>query len=163
MNIVGNRIKMLREKAGLTQEDMAECFKISQSNYGRLEKDDERISVPRLKTIASILEVSTNFLLNGEGDSKPLDHHLFPEHQDILVDVLNERQRQNTKFGANRLQHPFVWQVILGEEVGEVAKASLEWEFGSKTLTHYRKELVEVSAVAIAAILDLDIHGEPKK
>jgi transcriptional regulator with XRE-family HTH domain len=163
MNIVGNRIKKLREKAGLTQEDMAGCFGISQSNYGRLEKDDERISVTRLKTFASILEVSTDFLLNGEGESKPLDHYLFPEHKEILLDVLNERKRQNIKFGANRLQHPFVWHVILSEEVGEVAKAALEWEFSGKTLTEYRKELVETSAVAIAAILDIDVHGEPVK
>jgi transcriptional regulator with XRE-family HTH domain len=70
MNVVGNRIKRIREQAGLTQEDMAGCFGITQSNYGRLEKDDERITVTRLKTLASILEVSTDYLLHGIEDTR---------------------------------------------------------------------------------------------
>lgn len=89
-------------------------------------------------------------------------HDLLEEHSDILYDVLNERQRQNDKFGANRTQHPFLWNTILVEEVGEASKDSLDIYFSSnpeEALKRYRKELIEVAAVAIATIQDLDNNG----
>jgi len=91
-----------------------------------------------------------------------MNHNLFSEHREILFDVLNERQRQNDKFGANRHQHPFLWNTILSEEVGESAKDSLDIYFSDKpeeALSKYRKELVEVAAVAIAIIQDIDNNG----
>lgn len=87
------------------------------------------------------------------------NHELFAEHAKIILDALNERQRQNDKFGANRTQHPFLWNTILVEEVGEAAKESLDINFGKapkESLEKYRKELIEVAAVAIATIQDLD-------
>lgn len=89
-------------------------------------------------------------------------HDLLEEHSDILYDVLNERQRQNNKFGANRTQHPFLWNTILVEEVGEASKESLDMYFSGnpdEALNKYRKELIEVAAVAIATIQDLDNNG----
>lgn len=89
-------------------------------------------------------------------------HDLLEEHSDILYDVLNERQRQNDKFGANRTQHPFLWNTILVEEVGEASKESLDMYFSGnpdEALSKYRKELIEVAAVAIATIQDLDNNG----
>lgn len=89
-------------------------------------------------------------------------HDLFSEHSEILFDVLNERQRQNNKFGANRTQHPFLWNTILVEEVGEASKDSLDMYFSDnpdEALKRYRKELIEVAAVAIATIQDLDNNG----
>lgn len=88
-----------------------------------------------------------------------MDHELFEEHSVILNDVLNERQRQNDKFGANRTHHPFLWNTILSEEVGEAAQESLDMCFGKdpkEAIIKYRKELIEVAAVAIATIQDLD-------
>lgn len=89
-------------------------------------------------------------------------HNLLEEHSDILYDVLNERKRQNDKFGANRTQHPFLWNTILVEEVGEASKDSLDIYFSDnpeEALKRYRKELIEVAAVAIATIQDLDDNG----
>lgn len=89
-----------------------------------------------------------------------MEHKLLPLHAHILIDVLNERNRQDNKFGPQRHQHPFLWNTILTEEVGEVAKASLEAEYSNAPISDYRQELVEVAAVAIAAILDLDTNGK---
>lgn len=88
-----------------------------------------------------------------------MEHELYQEHEQILQDVLNERNRQNIKFGSNRNHHPFLWNTILSEEVGEAAEASLDIEFKGASIDNYRKELVEIAAVAIAAIQDLDTHG----
>lgn len=91
-----------------------------------------------------------------------MTHELFKEHETILNDLLNERKRQDDKFGAHRHQHPFFWNTILQEEVGEAAKESLDMFFSEDSegaLKKYRKELLEVAAVAIATIQDLDDNG----
>jgi NTP pyrophosphatase (non-canonical NTP hydrolase) len=68
----------------------------------------------------------------------------------ILTDITDERDRQDAKWGVQE-HHPATWQLILVEEVGETAEALLDDD-----RERYRKELVQVAAVAIAAIEDLD-------
>ena len=92
MNIIGQRIKKLREEKGITQEAMAVQLDVTQSNYGRLEKDDRRLNVVKLLKIARLLEVNITYLFN-EG---PADINASPESfsssnkevYDILVDSL---------------------------------------------------------------------------
>lgn len=74
MNIIGQRIKKLREEKGITQEAMALQLDVTQSNYGRLEKDDRRLNVVKLLKIVRILDVNVNYL--------------FKEVYDILVNSL---------------------------------------------------------------------------
>ena len=68
-NDVGLKIKKLREEQGVTQDYLAACLDITQSNYGRLEKDDSRLNVPKLLKISEILKVSVGYLL-GEKTTK---------------------------------------------------------------------------------------------
>jgi transcriptional regulator with XRE-family HTH domain len=63
MNPIGNKIRLLREEKGLSQENLASALDITQSNYARLEKDDNRISVPRLIIIANTLETTVTELV----------------------------------------------------------------------------------------------------
>lgn len=65
MNVIGQRIKKLREDKGITQEAMALQLDVTQSNYGRLEKDDRRLNVVKLLKIARILDVNLMYLFNG--------------------------------------------------------------------------------------------------
>ncbi len=69
----------------------------------------------------------------------------------VIEAVLEERRRQDDKWGV---QHhgPDGWLAILTEELGEVAKAILE---GSGL--RYRDELIQVAAVAVAAVECLDL------
>ena len=74
----------------------------------------------------------------------------------IIEAIKIERELQNKKWGEQN-HHPIKWITILSEEIGEAAKAALEHEYLSdderKTmLNNYRKELVSIAAVAIAAI-----------
>ena len=77
----------------------------------------------------------------------------------VYDEVKAERERQEQKWGEQN-HHPLAWLAILGEEVGEVNKAVLEAYFPNyKTQGDYteaRKELIQVSAVAIAMIESLD-------
>ena len=68
-NAVGAKIRKTREEKGITQEFLAQCLDITQSNYGRLEKDDARLTVPKLLKIAEVLEVSVSYLL-GESATR---------------------------------------------------------------------------------------------
>lgn len=93
MNIIGQRIKKLREDKGITQETMALQLDVTQSNYGRLEKDDRRLNVVKLLKIVRILDVNITYLFsevmqlttNGEGENFK---HANKEVYDILVDSL---------------------------------------------------------------------------
>lgn len=66
MNKIGTLIRNLREQKGITQDFMAKELMLTQSNYGRLEKDDQRLSAPKLQKIAEILNVSIAFLFNEQ-------------------------------------------------------------------------------------------------
>ena len=68
----------------------------------------------------------------------------------ILCAISEERRAQDRKWGEQNHSH-IKWTAILTEECGEVAKASLE-----KNSHEYRRELVQVAAVAIAALESLE-------
>jgi len=71
----------------------------------------------------------------------------------VYNEIQKERARQDEKWGVQN-HHPIVWLAILGEEFGEACKASLEID--QMDYSHYRKELIETAAVAVAAIESLD-------
>lgn len=84
----------------------------------------------------------------------------------ILKEVAEERQRQDNKFGEQN-HSPMHWMPILMEEVGEAAKAALDVHFEypnvSRDYAAYREELIQVAAVAVAAIECLDRHQKMRK
>ncbi len=65
----------------------------------------------------------------------------------ILQRIQDERDRQDIKWGAQRHLAQETWLTILVEEVGEVAESILEGD-----PVGYSKELVQVAAVAVAAL-----------
>lgn len=68
----------------------------------------------------------------------------------VIQDILNERVRQELKWGIQKHEAP-MWLTILVEEVGEVAKAIFE-----ENPQGYREELIQVAAVAEAAVESYD-------
>jgi NTP pyrophosphatase (non-canonical NTP hydrolase) len=94
----------------------------------------------------------------------PLDPRLEGEEEGemrktaaVLQAVAIERIRQDTKWGEQN-HSPFGWIAILTEEVGEAAKAALEGY-----ASQYRDELIQVAAVAVAAVESLsrgNIEGD---
>lgn len=78
---------------------------------------------------------------------------------DIYAEILQERERQIVKWGVQN-HKPIEYLSILMEEVGEVAREALENHFTDFYPTHsldnYRKELIQVAAVAVAMIESLE-------
>ena len=62
MNSIGTRIRKIREEKGIKQENIADEMGITQSSYGRLEKDDNRLTATKLIRISEILNVSISVL-----------------------------------------------------------------------------------------------------
>ncbi len=75
--------------------------------------------------------------------------------------ILDERDRQDAKWGIRDHTLP-VWMTILMEEVGELAEAVLELQFGQpEGSDHFwRIEAVHVAAVALAM---LELHKESEE
>lgn len=74
----------------------------------------------------------------------------------VLDEVSAERERQNDKWGEQN-HDPFLYLAILTEEVGEAAQAAIHARFGGRfSVADYRTELVQIAAVAVAAIECVD-------
>ena len=63
VEIVGARIRKMREDAGFSQEKFAQKIQIDRSYYGRIERGRQNISVSTICTIAGGLGVSPAVLL----------------------------------------------------------------------------------------------------
>jgi DNA-binding XRE family transcriptional regulator len=59
------RIRALREKAGLTQNEVAERLSVSQAAYCRLERGEIEISLTRMLALGELYGVSLHQLLEG--------------------------------------------------------------------------------------------------
>ena len=78
----------------------------------------------------------------------------------IFEQILEEREHQDLLWGPTSHDLPF-WMTILLEELGEAAEAALadvtlEGEGSHHNLLICRAELIQVAAVAMAAIEDID-------
>lgn len=83
----------------------------------------------------------------------------------IIFEILQERGRQDLKFGADRDYTNLEWMSVLTEEVGEAAQALNDVHFNPHLTVKehydllvktYRIEMIQVAAVAIAAVENLD-------
>lgn len=64
--MMGRKIKKLRELKNYTQEYMASKLNISQNSYSRIESENVKVTTDRLKEIANLLEVPSEYLISDE-------------------------------------------------------------------------------------------------
>ena len=106
MTNIGRRIRRTREEKGITQDLMALELNITQSNYGRLEKDDKRLNVPKLMKISRVLNVSvanlfneqTNRVIHQQNNENPIAYNVETIHQDnkeIYNKLISSLEKQN--------------------------------------------------------------------
>ena len=63
MNNIGLNIRKIREKKGFSQDFIADKLGITQSTYGKLERDASTITVDRLYKLAEVLQEDLTVLL----------------------------------------------------------------------------------------------------
>lgn len=71
--------------------------------------------------------------------------------EEALNLILTERGRQDRKWGEQN-HDPFTYLTILMEEVGETAKAALEYKFGAGKIDDLYLEATHTAAVAMAVL-----------
>lgn len=63
---MGNKIREIRERKGISQEDLARKANVSRATISKLENDEEsEVKVGTLKAIAEALGVTVSKLLNA--------------------------------------------------------------------------------------------------
>ncbi|MCH5196957.1 MAG: helix-turn-helix transcriptional regulator [Oscillospiraceae bacterium] len=67
---IGNRVRQLRKECGYTQEQLAEYAEISVDFLGLIETGRSSMKVQNLAKIASILNVTTDYLIYGTSPYK---------------------------------------------------------------------------------------------
>lgn len=68
--MLGERIKELRKKAGFSQAELGKKIGLSYAQVGRYETKGMQPSADALQKIATVLNVSTDYLLNGSSTEK---------------------------------------------------------------------------------------------
>lgn len=82
---LGNKLRRLREKVGLTQKELAQRIGISHGLIGQIETGRTQPSIATLNSLAQALGVSAcYFLLEGEDSLGEIPDGLAPELQSLL-------------------------------------------------------------------------------
>src|SRR5690625_2675861 len=86
MTLFGHRLKYLRKRANLTQEEFGKILNVSASSIGMYERGSREPAYKLLIEIASYFEVSTDYLLGHTQDNKNYIFHpkLSQSDEDIL-------------------------------------------------------------------------------
>ena len=103
------KIKEIREKAGLSQDAMAEIMNISQSTYARFETQTSKIDLDRLEVFAKALNMTI------------LDVITFPDRYINVVDIGKEINRTEpeviVQIKVTKSKREEILKTILGENV----------------------------------------------
>jgi len=67
--IFAKKLKYLREKKGLTQEELAQDLETTKSTLGHYEQDYQEPKIEMLEKIAAYFEVTTDYLLGREKEN----------------------------------------------------------------------------------------------
>lgn len=86
MSVLGKRIREYRIKRGFTQAQMAEKLNMTESNYSSYERDKSKPPSDKLYQIASILNVSVDYLLGRSNDPEP-DFEFDDEVRSLARDI----------------------------------------------------------------------------
>ena len=73
---------------------MALELEITQSNYGRLEKSDSRLTVPKIQKIAKVLDVTISYLFD-EKSAKVITQHNNENPQAFNVDTIINADKEH--------------------------------------------------------------------
>ena len=94
---LGDKLKMLRKKNNLTQQQVAERLNVSKAVVSSYELSNRSPSFQTLVKITNIYNVTTDFLL-GINKRKMIDiTNLTSEQADIIEKLVQEFEKSNTR------------------------------------------------------------------
>lgn len=90
-NIIGEKIKEVRQEKNMTQEQLANKLQLSVTFLSRVERGNTNINLKRLLQISEILDVSPGYILTGSNVN--IKRYLKAEFAEI-VDKCNIKQQK---------------------------------------------------------------------
>ncbi|MEX5518395.1 helix-turn-helix domain-containing protein [Bacillus cereus] len=97
LKLVGENIRLLRKKRGLTQEELAERINLQQAYIGGVERGERNISLLTLQKIAVGLEVSPEKVLNL-GNIRLIDNPQREEFLSIITSLIHQKNIDELQF-----------------------------------------------------------------
>ena len=103
---LGQRIRMLREEADLSQKDLAKKLRVSNVTLSQYENGVRRPDIDTLMVIANYFGVSSDYLIGMSGHRDPIDKR---ENDDVLngfpegVQILRRANRELTPEAKARM------------------------------------------------------------
>lgn len=121
---VNEKIRLVREAKGLTQEQVAEKLEMSKNGYGDIERGDSDIKLSKLEKLAEIFEMQ------------------LPE----LVDV-TEKGTLNVNFACKQNNKHLQSKVYIGSSNAELEKQQLIIELKDKELAMQQREIENLKEI----------------
>lgn len=128
------KLKMLRKKKGLTQQEVADCFGIKQPIYQKWESGNRKPSYENLSMLACIFDVSIDYLL---GDYLEISKERYLKFKKRKKKEEEKKNLFSVRLKELRLQHGFS-QEELAEQIGIKQNSYSDWEHG-KCKPNYEK------------------------
>lgn len=110
---LGEKLAKARKENGLSQEALAEKLCVSRSAVAKWETDKGMPDVTNLKTIAKLLNVSVDYLLD---DGEPLDVQVIREPYDLSKYGKGIRKRKKDRVIKEKFSNAQVY-TLLGKQV----------------------------------------------
>ncbi len=126
MNEIGKRIRDIRKKKGLSQEELAESAKVNLRTIQRIENNDSEPRGKTLNLICDVLQINTEDILDY--GKQPNKSYLTIFHLSVIVFLaipvgniivplvlwMNKKDKiiGLKEIGANLLNYQIVWSII---------------------------------------------------
>lgn len=127
---IGERVRRLRLDRGLTQEDLAHKTELSEETINRIETGVTRVLGEFRERIAAALDVSEEYLQNGDSPAERETMHLIAEDRERLAISQTEeprlkqmaseaiKYRNNARVPLSRLEVEALLMVLRGGRGG---------------------------------------------
>ena len=96
---VGLRVKEIRKKRHFTQEQFAEKIDVSPHYVYEIERGLKTMSIYTLANIASALDVSIDYLINGTTcfPNDESTNYILKDDLDLLIDSIPKKRRNTVR------------------------------------------------------------------
>jgi len=156
---IGIAIRRYRQQRGWSLSELARRSGVSKSYIHEIERCRSQPTIAIIDSLAAALGVCVSDLLPRGGN------YIALPFSGVLTELAAERRYQDQRWGVQN-HRPEIWLTILGEEVGEANRETLQaWSIAASGsdrrrwlmhLQQLRQELLQVAAVAVAAVESLD-------
>ncbi|MBQ6637830.1 MAG: helix-turn-helix transcriptional regulator [Lachnospiraceae bacterium] len=89
--ILGSRIKEIRNARNLTQEQIADTIGMSRQRYARIERGENSVTLENLSAIAKVLDVTVGDITRVLDESTPVAYRSGPEGEssEEIMDMID--------------------------------------------------------------------------